>query len=197
MLRWLIRLSGAAFISALLIWLWNRFNQDLLEEEPEEEVPLEFDVPDTAPSAPPPSSSAGGAHNGTHASTPVLDTGEAAPATGSSSPAGSVTDAAAPPDAAAPEDAGTTEDANATEPEPVLDSPAPTPPGAGDNVIAIKGIGPKYGAKLAEMGITTFGALLATPMDTLMITFPRVSEAELHNWLEQARELAEQSGETA
>jgi hypothetical protein len=34
-------------------------------------------------------------------------------------------------------------------------------------------------------------------MDTLMITFPRVSEAELQNWLEQARELADQSGETA
>jgi predicted flap endonuclease-1-like 5' DNA nuclease len=185
MLRWLIRLSGAAFISALLIWLWNRFNQDLLEEALEEEVPLEFDVPDTAPSAPPPATGDDGTHNGAHTSTPVLNTGEAAPPTGSSATAGSVTDDAAPEDAAPPE------------PEPVLDSPAPTPPGAGDNVIAIKGIGPKYGAKLAEMGITTFGALLATPMDTLMITFPRVSEAELQNWLEQARELADQSGETA
>ena len=79
----------------------------------------------------------------------------------------------------------------------MLDSPAPTPAGAGDNVIIIKGIGPKYSEKLAEMGITTFGALLGTPMDTLAIAFPRVSEEELQSWLEQARELADHSGETA
>jgi predicted flap endonuclease-1-like 5' DNA nuclease len=191
MFRWLIRFSAATLIGSLLIWLWNRYNQDLLEEELEEEVPLEFDVPaqeEETPGAPP--ASAGGANDGAHATTPVLDTGGVAPATSSATPGTPPADAAAPPKPAA-------DDEIVTEPEPVLDSPAPTPPGAGDNVIAIKGIGPKYGAKLAEMGITTFGALLGTPMDTLMITFPRVSEAELQNWLEQARELAEQSGETA
>ena len=39
------------------------------------------------------------------------------------------------------------------------------------------------------MGITTFSALIATPVDTLLAHFPRVSEKEIENWIEQAREL--------
>lgn len=68
---------------------------------------------------------------------------------------------------------------------------AAPPPGAGDNLEVIKGIGPKYGAQLAEMGITTFGALINTPLDELIVAFPRVAEDELRSWIEQARELAE------
>ena len=75
-----------------------------------------------------------------------------------------------------------------TEREVELTAP---PPGAGDNLEVIKGIGPKYAGQLAEMGITTFGALLNTPMDELVVVFPRVSEDELQSWLEQAREFAE------
>ena len=44
MFRWLVRFSAAALVGALLIWFWNRYNQDLLEEELEEEIPFEFDV---------------------------------------------------------------------------------------------------------------------------------------------------------
>jgi predicted flap endonuclease-1-like 5' DNA nuclease len=68
------------------------------------------------------------------------------------------------------------------------------PPGAGDNLIVIKGIGTVYSARLAEMGITTYGALIATPIDTLATAFPRVPESEIEDWIAQARQLAEQEG---
>ena len=221
MFRWLIRFTGAALIGALLVWLWNRYNQDLLEEELEDEIPLEFDVPAQAePSSSTASASStnaatGAGSAGTPAASISLDGDNATaaadtppPATSpsaSASTSGGTTAAAKSDESAATDDVSASQaagdasadEAGAENPAPVLDSPAPTPAGAGDNVIIIKGIGPKYGAKLAEMGITTFGALLATPLDTLALAFPRVPDGELQNWLEQARELAGQSDETA
>lgn len=178
MIRWLVRFSTATLIGALLVWFWNRYNQDLLEDELDEEIPFEFDVAaeDMPLSAPEQALPAGATPDDTAVAPTAL-----APA------------AAAAEETVATATAGTEESAAAT----LLDSPAPTPAGAGDNVIAIKGIGPKYGAKLAEMGITTFGALLGTPLDTLELAFPRVSAEELENWLEQARELAASSEEPA
>jgi predicted flap endonuclease-1-like 5' DNA nuclease len=208
MFRWFVRFSVAASLGALLVWLWNRYNEDLLEEDLDEEIPLEFDVADDAPTL-----VAGTTFNN-------RDGGNGTPAAATASASGSVaaeteerpapaptavvdsasadaTDRNAASAAPAALETAEKPTESATEPEPVLDSPAPTPAGAGDNVIIIKGIGPKYSEKLAEMGITTFGALLGTPMDTLAIAFPRVSEEELQSWLEQARELADHSGETA
>jgi predicted flap endonuclease-1-like 5' DNA nuclease len=218
MFRWLIRFSVAALIGALLVWLWNRYNQDLLEEELEDEIPLEFDVPAQAEALPGPAPSASADTSAAGKSAPATSAGandghadsavEGPPAMPATAPASITPEgaAASADTAAAKAGAGSSapnlaaaeaeEEGSAENPAPVLDSPAPTPAGAGDNVIVIKGIGPKYGAKLAEMGITTFGALLATPLDTLALAFPRVSEAELQNWLEQARELATQSNET-
>jgi predicted flap endonuclease-1-like 5' DNA nuclease len=196
MLRWLIRFSAAALIGALLVWLWNRYNEDLLEEDLEEEIPLEFDVAaedgpvaalvsdstDGTAAADAPAGVAaednGGPSNAVETATAAAETAETTDTTTGTETASTETDTAA-------------EDSESNE-TTMLDSPAPTPEGAGDNVIAIKGIGPKYGAKLAEMGITTFGALLATPMADLEMAFPRVSTEELQNWLEQARELAAQ-----
>jgi predicted flap endonuclease-1-like 5' DNA nuclease len=237
MFRWFVRFSIAAFLGALLVWLWNRYNQDLLEDDfDEEEIPLEFDVPaDGTPALEPGNTlSVQGSGDGTHAAAapPVSSTVVPAPeepaagtirgsmatedgttttaepaaeeTTGETATTATETPAAQATDVAAdstvetmPAEATDVEAEGDDDQELLLDSPAPTPAGAGDNVIAIKGIGPKYAEKLAEMGITTFGALIATPIDTLAITFPRVSEEELHNWLEQARELADQSTETA
>jgi predicted flap endonuclease-1-like 5' DNA nuclease len=83
---------------------------------------------------------------------------------------------------------GTQEGYSPAEREAELEAP---PPGAGDNLEVIKGIGPRYAAQLAEMGITTFGALINTPLDELTVAFPRVTAEELRDWIEQARELSE------
>src|SRR5690349_20573824 len=45
MMRWLIRLSIGAGVAALAIYLWSRLNQDYDDDEIEDEIPLEFDVP--------------------------------------------------------------------------------------------------------------------------------------------------------
>ena len=87
-----------------------------------------------------------------------------------------------------PRSQGTQEGYNPTEREAELEAP---PPGAGDNMELIRGIGPKYAAQLAEMSITTFGALINTPVDELVVSFPRVTEEELRSWIDQARELVE------
>ena len=68
-----------------------------------------------------------------------------------------------------------------------------TPPGAGDNLVLIHGIGSAYGAKLAEMGITTYGALINTSVDHLADAFPRVGRAELENWQLQAMQLQDEA----
>src|SRR5690349_12108347 len=45
MMRWLIRLSIGAGVAALAIYLWSRLNQDYDDDEIEDEIPLEFEVP--------------------------------------------------------------------------------------------------------------------------------------------------------
>jgi predicted flap endonuclease-1-like 5' DNA nuclease len=90
----------------------------------------------------------------------------------------------------APPSQGAQEGYSPTEREAELEA---SPPGVGDNLEVIRGIGPKYAAQLAEMGITTFGALINTSLDGLTLAFPRVSEEELRSWIDQARELAESS----
>jgi predicted flap endonuclease-1-like 5' DNA nuclease len=235
MFRRLVSFSAAAFLGALLVWLWNRYNEDLLEEDlEEEEIPLEFDVAaedgptlepvniptDGATDAGVPATTAAADETGAESSatdetnTPAVEevpaesdasTEDGTPddaaretdtATAASAEADATEDTSPVEATTSAETGGTAEDEESDE-DLMLDSAAPTPEGAGDNVIAIKVIGPKYGAKLAEMGITTFGALIATPMTDLEVAFPRVSTEELQNWLEQARELAAQDTETA
>ena len=123
MLRWLVRLSIGALLGALVIWAWNRYNQDLADEELlDAEIPFEFDVAED------------GAGDG-------------------------------------------------------ASEPGRGPAAQGDDLTRIKGIGPVYNTRLAEMGITTYGALLAAPDDQLLTAFPRMSAAELAVWREQARAL--------
>lgn len=213
MLRWLTRLAVGALIVALLFWLWTRYNEDLEEDELEEEIPLEFEVAaDAGPALPLHSDAAAGlpVSTGSTATTERLPAAEAEPsapvipgALTEPSTNGATPAADAPGDTASaraltdddeetvpptlgPRPKGEQEGHSFTEHDDALNAP---PPGAGDNLIVIKGIGPKYGAQLAEMGITTFGALIATQLDDLIMAFPRVGEAELADWIAQAREL--------
>ncbi len=247
MFRWFVRFATAALVGALVVWFWNRSNEDLLEEELEEEIPLEFEVtaqdvlapgsldgngaapdsipavvsaPEMAPTEPvapeePPADVPGAEATTPESATASTETVADASAKGDApeeAPTDAAADAPATDDApaeasiAAVEDAPAEpealEDADATaetaeKQEILLDSDAPTPEGTGDNVMAIRGIGPKYAEKLAEMGITTFGALLGTPIDTLAVAFPRVTDAELQSWMEQALELVTQPDEPA
>lgn len=184
MLRWLTRLAVGALVIALLVWLWSRYNEDLEEEEFEEEIPLEFEVSADNATGLPPLAVSGDAGNG------IADY-ELAPdpalVTDITAFDGEEDDATVPP-RMGERSQGAQEGYSPAEREATLEAP---PPGAGDNLEVIKGIGPKYAAQLAEMGITTFGALINTPMDELVIAFPRVSEGELQSWIDQAHELAE------
>jgi len=45
MKRWMVRLLLLGGSAALLAYLWSRFNQDIDEDELEDEIPIEFDVP--------------------------------------------------------------------------------------------------------------------------------------------------------
>ncbi len=226
MFRWFVRFAATALVGALLVWFWNRHNEDLLEEEFEDEIPLEFEVSAQDVMAP-------GTLDGNGAIDDPIAVAESAPVLAPAEPVAETAPAEEPraaatestPTAAAateapaadavsteaptasvaeasvasntPEAADTAADDSADEQELLLDSNAPTPAGAGDNVMMIKGIGPKYAEKLTEMGITTFGALLDTPIGTLAVAFPRVTDAELQSWMEQALELVTQPSEPA
>lgn len=57
---------------------------------------------------------------------------------------------------------------------------------AADDLTAIKGIGPKYSAQLAELGITSFAALAAADAASLSDSFdPR---ARVEDWITQAKD---------
>lgn len=45
MLRWLFRLGFAGALVAGAVWLWSQMNQDIEDEELEDEIPIEFEVP--------------------------------------------------------------------------------------------------------------------------------------------------------
>ncbi len=78
------------------------------------------------------------------------------------------------------------------EPAPPFRStpPAPTPEAAAapDDLRAIKGIGPVMVGRLAENGITTFGALVEADADALGESLG-VGESRVSDWIAQARRL--------
>jgi len=45
MMRWIIRLAVAGLVAAVLAYLWSRFNEDFDDEELDDEIPIDFDVP--------------------------------------------------------------------------------------------------------------------------------------------------------
>jgi predicted flap endonuclease-1-like 5' DNA nuclease len=45
MMRWIIRLAAVGLAAALIGFLWSRANSDFEDEDFDEEIPLEFDVP--------------------------------------------------------------------------------------------------------------------------------------------------------
>jgi predicted flap endonuclease-1-like 5' DNA nuclease/nitrogen fixation-related uncharacterized protein len=183
MMRWLIRLSIGAGVAALAIYLWSRMNQDYDDDEIEDEIPLEFDVPmDSTVStmeAPiefdvPMGSAAGSLDvpaeapslNGDTGVGPGADLDQPAPAPPAPAPA-----AQAAPAAVA---AGATGEAES------------------DDLTIIRGIGPVFQKRLNELGIMTFRQLANTKPAMLDAEGINGVGVDLESWIEQARELAEQ-----
>lgn len=61
-------------------------------------------------------------------------------------------------------------------------------PATADDLTQVKGIGPVYASRLAEVGITTFAALAAADADTIA-TVADVAGAAAVDWVDQARSL--------
>ncbi len=64
------------------------------------------------------------------------------------------------------------------------------PPGSGDDLEEIDGIGDSRAETLRRAGIATFEALAAAPIERLQGLFPGVSRTTLARWQKEARELA-------
>jgi predicted flap endonuclease-1-like 5' DNA nuclease/nitrogen fixation-related uncharacterized protein len=194
MMRWLIRLSIGAGVAALAIYLWSRLNQDYDDDEIEDEIPLEFDVPmESAVSAleapiefdVPMDSAAASVDVPAQAPSRNGDTGVGPGADLDQSAAASAPAMSAP---AAPATSGT-----ATQAAPA----APTASGATgtdqpDDLTVIRGIGPVFQKRLNELGITTFRQLSDTKPAMLEAEGINGVGVDLESWIEQARELAEQ-----
>lgn len=62
-------------------------------------------------------------------------------------------------------------------------------PAGGDDLTEVRGIGPVYRHRLAELGITTFAGLAAADIATVAAEID-VAESQVTDWVEQAHELA-------
>jgi len=184
MMRWLIRLSIGASVAALAIYLWSRLNQDYDDDEIEDEIPLEFDVPmesavstmeapiefdvpldGAAANVDVPAEAPG--LNGDTGVGPGADLDQPAPA----APAAATQAAPASTSATASTDTGTAEP---------------------DDLTIIRGIGPVFQKRLNELGIMTFRQLADTKPAMLDAEGINGVGVDLESWIEQASELAEQ-----
>lgn len=176
MLGWLLRLGIAGALVAAAIWAWSQMNQDLEDEELDEEIPIEFEVPLDAE------------ETVSEASADAGDTGfgpGADFAAGGALPAGESPEEGEP--VAEGQAAGTTE---ATAEGEDVSSPNRTDGSVQDagatDLQQIKGIGPVLEARLMEHGIDSIAALAATGAERLQeLGF---SAAQAEEWIPQARE---------
>jgi predicted flap endonuclease-1-like 5' DNA nuclease/nitrogen fixation-related uncharacterized protein len=169
MMRWLIRLSIGASVAALAIYLWSRLNQDYDDDEIEDEIPLEFDVPMES--------------TGSTLDAPIefdvpldgaaasLDVPAEAPSLNGDTGVGPGADLDQPAPAATGGDSDTTET---------------------DDLTVIRGIGPVFQKRLNELGIMTFRQLADTKPDMLDAEGINGVGVDLESWIEQARDLAEE-----
>jgi|SwirhisoilCB1_FD_contig_31_1270599_length_711_multi_2_in_0_out_0_1 predicted flap endonuclease-1-like 5' DNA nuclease/nitrogen fixation-related uncharacterized protein len=186
MMRWLIRLSIGAGVAALAIYLWSRLNQDYDDDEIEDEIPLEFDVPmegavstlDAPIEFDVPMDGAGASLD-VPAEAPSLngDTGVGP---------GADLDQSATPVSTASATPVTTDSTTAS---------GDMGTGESDDLTIIRGIGPVFQKRLNELGIMTFRQLADTKPDMLDAEGINGVGVDLESWIEQARELAEQKND--
>jgi predicted flap endonuclease-1-like 5' DNA nuclease len=72
------------------------------------------------------------------------------------------------------------------EPPPHFRSTPPAPEPATDDLTSIKGIGPVYAARLADIGITTFQNLAAADQHTITEA-TNASASAIAQWISQAQ----------
>lgn len=175
MMRWLIRLAVGSAVVALLVYLWSRLNQDTDDEDLDDEIPIEFDVPAglDAPAPPAASESAPAGH----------DTGDG--------PGADTTELLD----SAPTDTG---DGSGADKTALLDSaPAdfaaePAAPANGsDDLTLIRGIGPVFQKRLNGIGILTFRQLAEVSPAQLEEAGITGVGVDLDSWVEQARAFTE------
>ena len=201
-MRWLIRLSIGAGVAALAIYLWSRLNQDYDDDEIEDEIPLEFDVPMESAGSPleapiefdvPMDSAAASVDVPAEAPSRNGDTGVGPGADLDQSVAASA------PAMPAPDAAAVSDTATQAAPDTTAQATPAAPTAAGatgteqhDDLTIIRGIGPVFQKRLNELGITTFRQLAGTKPATLDAEGINGVGVDLESWIEQARELAEQ-----
>jgi predicted flap endonuclease-1-like 5' DNA nuclease/nitrogen fixation-related uncharacterized protein len=209
MMRWLIRLSIGAGVAALAIYLWSRMNQDYDDDEIEDEIPLEFDVPmggtastleapiefdvpmDSAASMDVPAEAP--SRNGDTGVGPGADLDQSAEAAASAHSAQQAQAAPGITSTAAPDTVSMASSDTTTQLAPA----ASTTSGDGgsgeyDDLTIIRGIGPVFQKRLHELGIMTFRQLADTKPEMLDAEGINGVGVDLESWIEQARELAEQ-----
>jgi len=183
MMRWLIRLSIGAGVAALAIYLWSRLNQDYDDDEIEDEIPLEFEVPmDSTASTMEAPIEFDVPMDGATAS---LDVPVEAPSLNGDTGVGPGADLDQPvaPASMAAATQGTPDSTAAAGDTGSADS---------DDLTIIRGIGPVFQKRLNELGIMTFRQLADTKPDMLDAEGINGVGVDLESWIEQARELAEQ-----
>lgn len=79
-------------------------------------------------------------------------------------------------------------DAEAAPPPTTTETSDAPPTVAGDDLTEVKGIGPVYRQRLADIGITTFAELLDGDVADIAEHI-EVTESHVHEWMDQARDL--------
>jgi predicted flap endonuclease-1-like 5' DNA nuclease len=167
--RWIVRLGLAGLLVMLAVYAWTRMNQEDDEDDLEDEIPIEFDVPMETMAAP----QAGD----TTASTNGRDTG-VGPGADLQAPA--VESEAAPPE------------------QSTVAAPAPTEHNGDhdhDDLTIIRGIGPVFQQRLFDAGIFTFRQLAEADAAQLDESGIQGVGVDLESWIAQARELVDEHHE--
>ncbi len=162
MMRWLIRVAIGGLIVGLLAYAWSQLNSDLDDDDLDDDIPLEFEVPlDSLPAA---TDGSGDTFAAVDA-----DTGEG--------PGANL--AVAPPD-----------DSQAAEGGANRARVKRTNEANEDDLTVIRGIGPVFQKRLYDAGIKTFRQLAESDATHLEAQGIEGVGVDLASWIEQAQDLA-------
>ena len=161
-MRWLIRLAVGGLIVGLLAYAWSQLNSDLDDDDLDDDIPLEFEVPlDSLPAA----------LNG------ASDTMAAVDADTGEGPGANL--AATPLDDLHTADGGD----NRARVKRTSDT-------NGDDLTLIRGIGPVFQKRLYDAGIKTLRQLAESNPTHLEAQGIEGVGVDLASWIEQAQDLA-------
>ena len=164
MMRWLIRLAIGGLILGLLAYVWSQLNSDLDDDDLDDDIPLEFEVPlDSLPAATDGVSAVAVAVDG--------DTGEG-PGANRAAQESDETDVV---------DGG---DNRARVKR--------TAEASDDDLTVIRGIGPVFQKRLNDAGIKTFRQLAESNPTHLEAQGIEGVGVDLTSWIEQAQDLVTQ-----